>query len=277
MKLILPILLSFLTLLPYFLIFIFILTFIKFKKNNVSIKWKTFKEKGFKPSRGNFGVYCYDGEQGKGKTYSVVEYLLDNKNDLCIFCNVKDIKNLDYFYFTGFTELIYLKNIIDLIDVKTDIYTIQETVFYYFGKTRGIQLIQLLENYIINDLQLLIVYDEIFTELQKYSKLNQDVLDFLCQMRKRKILFFTTAQIWAEIPLTFRRFCRYRIACNMFPFFSTGILIKTFYDAENMIWDDNIKDFNAPITSITISKTRSYVSSSYNTFLRISPISTNSN
>ncbi len=45
----------------------------------VKIKFKSFFSRGFLPVRGKFGVYCYCGKQGTGKTYSVVEYLQDNK------------------------------------------------------------------------------------------------------------------------------------------------------------------------------------------------------
>lgn len=220
---------------------LFILLIIYCFSNKVKIKWKTFFKKGFTPVRGNFGIYCYDGKQGKGKTYSLVEYLQDNKERNLVFCNIKNIQGINYTFYTGFTQLMKIKELIDSPDFHTD-------------------------------KQIVIVYDEIFTELQKYSKLNKDVLDFLCQMRKRKIIFLTTAQEWAEIPLTFRRFCRYRINCNMIPFFGTGILIKTFYDAENMKWSNDEQEHIAPLVETTISHTRKKIANSYDTFLRISSV-----
>ena len=56
---------------------VFILLIIWCVSNKIKIKWKTFLKRGFKPVRGNFGIYCYCGKQGKGKTYSLVEYLID--------------------------------------------------------------------------------------------------------------------------------------------------------------------------------------------------------
>lgn len=209
--------------------------------NKVRIKWKTFKERGFAPKRGNFGIYCYDGKQGKGKTYSLVEYLLDNKDDIVVFCNIADIQNLRYTYYTGFKQLLQIKKMIDDEIIKTD-------------------------------QQIVIVYDEIFTELQKQSKLNAEVMDFLCQMRKRQIIFMTTAQEWSEIPLTFRRFCRYQIKCNMINIFGIGILIKQFKDAENMKWSNDEQEHIAPLMETTITKCRKRIANSYNTFLRIRPV-----
>lgn len=211
---------------------------LKFK---VKIKLKTFFKRGFAPKRGDFGLYVYDGKQGKGKTYSLVEYLIDNRNSIEVFCNIKDIKNIDYYFYTGFDELMNIKEGLD-----------DDSLVYDKEK------------------QLVIVYDEIFTELQKHSKINKDVIDFLCQMRKRKIIFLTTAQEWAEIPLTFRRFCRYEIKCNMINFFGIGILIKRFGDAENMKWSDEEQEHICPIVETTITKCRKFIANSYNTFLRIS-------
>ena len=194
----------------------------------IKIKFKTFFRRGFAPKRGKFGVYCYCGKQGQGKTYSVVEYLRENK-DKKIFCNIGSIKGLNYTYFNGFDELLKLRDEHDCI----------------------------------------IVYDEIFTALTKSSKINTDVLDFLSQMRKRRIIFLTTAQEWLEINITLRRYCRYQIECHMFNFFGLGILEKDMYDAELMKWSQEDNEYIAPICNCTISKCNICVANSYDTFEQI--------
>lgn len=225
----------------FWILFILILFVILCFVYKVKIKWRTFFKRGFVPHRGNFGVYCYCGKQGTGKTYSVVEYLLDNKKNIEVYCNIAGISNIEYTHFTGFKGLIDIKHKLD-------------------------------EGTLGNDpkKQLVIVYDEIFTELQKKSQLGKEIMDFLCQMRKRKIIFLTTAQEWAEIPITFRRFCRYEIDCKMFNLFFFGILLKNFKDAENMKWSNDDQEFIAPLVSNTITKTRKFIANSYDTFLRIS-------
>ena len=235
-----PLLLS---LLPVILIIVAVVLLISYFKAKIKIKWRTFKGKSFRPVRGDFGLYVYCGKQGKGKTYSLVEYLLDNKERIEVFCNIGGIKGLDYTHFVGFEGLVKIKNNLD------------NHLFIPDEKK-----------------QLVIVYDEIFTELQKHSKLNKEILDFLCQMRKRKIIFLTTCQEWAELPLTYRRFCRYEIDCNMFPFLWFGVLVKQFKDAENMKWSDLDQEFVAPLVETTITKCRKKISSSYDTFLRISSV-----
>ena len=209
-----------------FLIIIFILVLlIRFR--HTKIKIKTFFRKGFAPKRGKFGVYCYCGKQGSGKSYSAVEFLLNNSN-LPIFSNVH-LKNIKYTYFKGFNSLL------DLRDQKDCI----------------------------------IVYDEIFTALTKSSKINSDVLDFLSQMRKRRIIFITTAQEWLEINITLRRYCRYQIECKMLNLLGLGILIKAMYDAELLKWSNEDNEYIAPLIETTISKCNIRVANSYDTFEQI--------
>lgn len=230
------------TLLPVFLVLVPIILLIYCIKKKVRIKLRTFKGKGFRPERGNFGVYNYVGKQGKGKTYSLVEYLVDNSLTIKVYSNITGISNVeDISYFTGFKGLIKIKEDLDAGLIKTD-------------------------------KQIVIVFDEIFTELLKGDKLSKAVMDFLCQMRKRKIIFLTTCQEWAELPLSFRRFCRYQIDCDMKPFLWTGFLIKTFKDAENMKWSNDEQEHIAPIVETTITKCRKFIADSYDTFLRISSV-----
>lgn len=214
----------------YLILIFIVIILIAYKfKNKIKIKWKTFIKRGFKPNRGIFGVYCYCGKQGQGKTYSVVEFLHNNK-DLPIYCNLTSIKGIDYIYIANFDELLQLRE-------KTDC---------------------------------IIVYDEIFSALQKNSTINKDVLDFLSQMRKRRIICLTTAQEWAEIPLTWRRYCRYQIDCRLIRIpFINGILIKTFKDAENMKWSNDDMEHVAPVLETTITHTQKWIANSYDTYEQI--------
>lgn len=240
-KIILDLIPVLLSLIPILLIFGAIYLLILKIKNKVHVKYRTFKGRGFKLSRGNFGLYCYCGAQGKGKTYSLVEYLVDNNDHIKVFSNILDIKNVsDITYYRGFTGLMKIKEALD----KNEIVVPPKK-------------------------QLIIIFDEVFTEIQKNSKLGPEVMDFLCQMRKRKIIFLTTAQYWAELNITYRRFCRYQIDCNMIPILWSGILIKTFHDAEQMKWSNDDQDFVAPITETSITKIRKKIADSYDTMQRI--------
>lgn len=210
------------------LIFVFILIILIYVFRHTRIKWRTFFHKGFAPKRGHFGVYCYCGKQGSGKTYSVVEFLKEN-SDLPIYANIGTLKGIKYEYFSGFDELLALRD-------KTDC---------------------------------IIVYDEIFTALTKTSRINTDVLDFLSQMRKRRIIFITTAQEWLEINITLRRYCRYQIECKMVNFLGLGLLFKRMYDAEQLKWSNEENEYIAPLIANTLSKCQLRIANSYDTFEQI--------
>ena len=234
----------------FIFVLLIIFIFLFFKKNNLSIKWRTFKEKGARSVTGDFGVYCYNGSQGKGKTYSLTEFVYDN-DDIIVFSNYpfhnkviksKYIKNI--IYYSGFDGLIDIKNNLDNKELDD----------------------------VIGKKQIVIIYDELFQELMRGDKLSKDVLDFLSQMRKRQIIFLTSAQYWSEIPITFRKFVRYQIDCNFlnFPFLPFSLLVKTFRDGENMKWSNDDQEFIAPIIETTITKVRKSVFNSYDTMYRVS-------
>lgn len=197
--------------------------------NHIKIKWKTFFKKGFRANRGNFGIYCYTGKQGNFKSYSCIEALLTQFSDRKIYSNVTSIKGVEYTPIGGFDDLLALRNEHDCI----------------------------------------IVFDEIFTALTRTSKMTTDILDFLSQMRKRRIILLTTAQEWLEINITLRRYCRYRIDCSTLNLPFTTLIIKRFYDAENMKWSNEDNDYVAPLLETTVSKTNLYVANSYDTFEQI--------
>lgn len=219
----------------YYILLLLLIFVILFKFRHTKIKFKTFLRKGFAPKRGKFGVYCYCGKQGSGKTYSCVEFLLNN-SDLPIYANLKSMSGFKYTYFEGFDELLELRD-------KTDC---------------------------------IIFYDEIFTALTRGSKLNTEVLDFLSQMRKRRIIFITTAQEWLEINMTLRRYCRYQIECKMINFLGLGLLFKHMYDAEQMKWSQLDNEYIAPLIETTISKCNIKVANSYDTFEQINSNKKNS-
>lgn len=245
------------------LIVLFVLLLYLIFVRKLRIKWKTIFTRGFRPSRQNFGLYTYTGNQGKGKTYSLIEYIYDNRDNCVFFGNIKDISCVSY---------------VDTNDIENALKSgsklISDSNYVYFKGFQGlVQQKRLLDwgfyDNFINDKQIVFLFDELFTELQKKSTLSLEVQDFLCQLRKRKIIFLTTAQVWSEVPLYFRRLCRFQINCNMIPFLSTGFLIKEFNDAENMKWDDELQEHVAPTLELSLSKVRKKVSSCYDTRERI--------
>ena len=159
-----------------FIIIIIILIAIIFKLifvDKLRIKWKTFLKKGFRPSRQNFGLYTYTGNQGKGKTYSLIEYIFDNRDNCVFFGNIKDISCVEY---------VYTQDIINAL--KSGSKLVSKGNYVYFNGFQGlVEMKKLLDSgffdYLIKDKQIVFLFDELFTELQKKSTLSLEVQDFL--------------------------------------------------------------------------------------------------
>lgn len=232
----------------FILLFIFGIIYF-FVKNKIKIKIKTFFKKGFRVKKGIYGIYCYCGFQGDGKTYSCVEYVLDNYSNIELFSNV-EISNINYIKYNGFSEMLKLRDAIDYAK------SCDNNFIIFNGKKYPIDFTK----------QIVFIYDEIFSELQRGSKISTDILDFITQMRKRGFILLTTAQIWNDIPITWRRLTRYQIDCKMLNIFITNILVKTFHDAEQMKWSNDEQEFIAPIISTTITHTRKFIANSYDTY-----------
>lgn len=203
---------------------------------HIRIDFKTFLRKSFRAKRGLYGSYCFAAEQGKGKTLSLAKYVFDTKGKTQVFSNVyfKDHPNITYF-----DNFEYVYEIIDMIDRK--------------------------DESIDSSLQLVIIWDELFSLLNKSTKMNKEIKSFLSQLRKRKIIFLTTCQSWPDIPLEFRRLCRFEIDCNIIPLFTRSILINTYKDAERMKWSDIEQEHVAPIVWTRISQTNRVIANSYDT------------
>lgn len=196
----------------------------------IHVDWQSFVRQSIPLDRGVFGVYCFCGKQGSGKTYSLVKFIKKNApKDATIYSNVT-IRGIDYKPITSVNHLLSLKD----------------------------------------EKNLFIIYDEIFTLLEKKSAITKDLMEFLTQQRKQKNILLTTAQEWLEIPITFRRFVRIQIECQTIPLGRLGgILREEYFDAYQMAWDNLQNEYIAPRISMKFSKYEKRFMLSYNTYERI--------
>lgn len=218
------------------LIFVVFLIFKLVFTNKLYIDFKSFLARGFKKFDNAFGLFAYTGKQGKGKTYSAINFAIEQKLrfNYTILTNIKSFKVFD--------DTKYFESIYDIIDFCT--------------------------KFKDNDQNVLILFDEIFTVLEKSQAMAGEILSFISQLRKRKIIFITTAQEWSEINITFRRYVRYQISCNMIslPIIKTAVLINRHNDGDGIKWDNDAQDFVAPLIRTKISKGKLSIIQSYDTF-----------
>lgn len=224
------------------LIILFLLLIFVCFRMNLKIDFKSFFRKGFKKLDNDFGLYCYTGKQGKGKTYTCVNFLnnyMKNNKDTLLLTNVHSYNNYN-------DRVYYYSNINDLL----------------------ISAINLKQN----NYNIIIFFDEIFTVLEKNISISKEIRSFISQLRKRKIIFVTTAQEWGEINITFRRYCRFQIDCNMFslPILNTAFIIYRVNDGDLMKWDNDLQDWVAPTIKTFFGKCKKSVINSYDTFETIS-------
>lgn len=220
-----------------FIIFFIIILLFKFIfVDKVRVDAKTFLKKGFRKVDNAFGLFCYTGKQGKGKTYSAIKFLIEQKleNNYTIITNVKSFK--------VFEDTLYMDNILDIIDYC--------------------------EQFKENDKNVIIFFDEIFTILEKQTKMNAKILSFISQLRKRRIIFVTTAQEWSEINITFRRYVRFQIDCNMIslPFLHTALIYNIHNDGDSIKWNNDTQDWEADRMFAKFGKGLKSVIESYDTY-----------
>lgn len=215
---------------PIFFLLIFIaiaiFTFIRLK---IHIDFPSFLHRTLPLATGVFGVYCFTGKQGSGKTYSLNKFIRKHAKNKKIYSNVT-LQDLEYTHLHSYDQLLSLKD-------KRQCY---------------------------------IIYDEIFTMMDKSTKIKSDMMEFLTQQRKQENVFLTTAQEWLEIPITFRRFVRIQIECTTRPLGKLGgILFESYYDAYQMKWDTLENEYIAPLITKKISKYEKRFMTTYDTFERI--------
>ena len=210
-------------------------------KNKIVFRFDTLFRKGFKVIKDTYGVYCFTGKQGDGKTYSVVDFISSIRGN-----SQKVITNVYSYYERNKDFCIYEPNFYNII--------------------QGFKNGKFDTNYII-------FYDEIFTLIEK-GKLNKSILSFLSQLRKRGIYLITTAQEWLEINVTFRRYVRYQIACSMWtlPIFNCTFSINEINDGYQMKWDNLENEYVSPRIKTTIKKCSIKLANSYDTYETIQEV-----
>jgi len=100
-------------------------------KNKIRIDWASFTKPTLPLDRGLFGVYCFTGHQGSGKTYGLNKYVRKNGKSKKIYSNMT-LKNLDY------TKITSVSHLFSLIDEK-DCIIIYDEIFAVMAKSKRLK------------------------------------------------------------------------------------------------------------------------------------------
>lgn len=216
----------------YIIVFLVIILLYVYKKNKIHIDWRSFLRPTLPLATGVFGVYCFTGKQGTGKTYSLTKFVKENPADKKIYSNLT-IQGIEYEKITSIKHLLSLKD-------QGNLYIIFDEIF------------------------------TLLSDKTIPKEIRDDLMEFLSQQRKMENILLTTAQEWLEIPMTFRRFVRIQIDCSTRPLGKLGgILKEMYYDATAMKWDQLENEYIAPIITTKFSKYQKRYMQSYDTFERI--------
>lgn len=224
----------------YLILFIIAVLFFKCVQMKLSIDWKTFYRRGFQKIDNNYGIICYTGKQGYGKTYSAVKYIMDLlvHTDYIVLTNIKSFSKFR-------NTFVYIDNLYDLIDY-----------------CKGITDNEVLEKPIV------ILFDEIFSLINKNYSVDDEIMTFISQLRKRHIILVTTAQEWSEINISFRKYVRFQVSCRMFaaPFSRTAFLLNHVNDGENLKLNVQTMEYEAPTVRTKFFKGNKVVAEAYDTY-----------
>lgn len=133
-------------LLIFCIFFIILFVFLWFKNNNVHLDIKSFFKKGFTKIDSEFGLYCFCGKQGKGKTFSSCRFCIErlkHNEDTILITNVFSFK---------------LPQFSDRVIYESNIFTIMEIAIRLKDAGKDV----------------LIFYDEIFTIITKNNDIGKD-------------------------------------------------------------------------------------------------------
>ena len=146
------------------------------------------------------------------------------------------------------------------------------TTFQVFKNTEYYQnlyeLINRVQNVDTDKTKLIILFDEIFSLINKNYVVDEDVMTFISQLRKRKIILLTTAQEWSEINISFRKYVRFQVSsrCISLPFSHTAIFVNSVNDGENLKLDTQTMEYIAPTIRTMIFKGNKSIADSYDTY-----------
>jgi len=208
------------------LIFIAIVLMIK---NKVHLDIPSFFRRTLPLDTGKFGVYCFTGHQGSGKTYALNKFIRKHAKGKTIYSNIT-LKGLDYKPITSLDELYSLAD-------KEHIYIIYDEIFTLMSKSKKDR--EMLEQFLP---QMRKVHNIFLTTAQYWLELD--------------ITFRRFVRIQID--------CHTRPLGNF-----GGILSETYSDTTEIAWSNLDNEYISPLISKKYSKYEKRFMESYDTYERI--------
>lgn len=198
-------------------------------RNKVKIDFPSFIDKTLPLDRGQFGVYCFTGHQGSGKTYSLNKFIRRHAKGKKVYSNIK-LKDFEYTPINTLDELYALAD-------QRDIYIIYDEIFTLMSKSKKDRA--MLEEFLP---QMRKVHNVFLTTAQYWLELD--------------ITFRRFVRIQIE--------CKTRPLGKL-----GGIIIEEYYDTTQIQWDNMANEYVSPVITKKISKYQRRYMKTYDTHERV--------
>jgi hypothetical protein len=198
-------------------------------QNKVHVDWKSFIMPTLPLDTGVFGVYCFTGHQGSGKTYSLNKFIRKQAKHKKIFSNMTLI-GLKY------TKITSPDHLFSLID-EEDCFIIYDEIFSLMSKSK-----KMAEK-----------GDEFLSQMRKQHIIFITTAQYWLEL---SVTFRRFVRIQIE--------CKTRPMGKL-----GGILSETYYDSTQIQWDTLANEYISPLITKKISKYEKSLMISYDTNERI--------
>lgn len=198
-------------------------------KNKVKIDVPSFFDTTLPLHRGVFGVYCFTGHQGSGKTYSLNKFIRKHAKGKRIYSNI-ELDGLEY------TPLESIEQLYSLAD-ETGVYIIYDEIFTLMSKSK-------------KDRAML---EQFLPQMRKAQNIFLTTAQYWLEL---DITFRRFVRIQIE--------CRTRPLGRF-----GGILIEEYFDTTQIKWDNMENEYVSPIITKKISKYQKRYMETYDTFQKV--------
>lgn len=206
-----------------------IIVLILLKTNRIYIDWESVLRSTIPLDRGIFGVYCFTGHQGSGKTYSLNKYIRKNCMDKKIYSNIT-LQDIDY------TPIKSIDHLYSLAD-QEGIVIIYDEIFTLMSKSK-------------KDREML---EQFLPQMRKVKNIFLTTAQYWLEL---DITFRRFVRI--QIECGTRPLGRFG-----------GILIEEYFDTTQIKWDTLENEYVSPRISKKYSKYEKRYMTTYDTYERV--------
>lgn len=198
--------------------------------NKINVDWRSLVQRSMWLDRGVFGVYCFTGHQGSGKTYSLNKFIRREAHGRKVYSNIT-LKDFDY---TPIRDINHLYSLSE----ERNVFIIYDEIFTLMSKSKKDKL----------------MLEEFLPQMRKVKNIFLTTAQYWLEL---DITFRRFVRIQIECQT------------SVLPFINNGILIEDYNDTTKIAWDNLQNEYVSPRISKKISKYEKKYMESYDTYEKV--------